>query len=205
MGDALDATSQLPPATSAEPAPAPPPRRRVASRRAVYTLFTAVFVVWLVVDQVTKELATRLFAPQPIDLGWVRLVDVRNPNAAFSIPGFPGLFPLVTVVVVVLVLRVLPTTDRLGLAFAYGLVTAGAVGNVIDRVFRDPGFPSGAVVDFIDLGWWPVFNFADCAIVVGAALVALQVGRVDREEREAARTAATQPASVRPDPQPPHA
>lgn len=203
------ATAELP--LPVAPAPddvaddgAPAPRRRRASRRTVMTAFTAVFSLWVLLDQVTKELATRWFATDPVDLGFLRLVDVRNPNAAFGIPGFPGLFPLVTVVVVVLVLRVLPGTDRLSLAIAYGLVTGGAVGNVIDRLFRAPGFPSGSVVDFIDLGWWPVFNFADTGICIGAAIVAVQLSKVDHEEREAAAAAAAQP-SVRPEPRPPHA
>lgn len=204
------ATQELPPPAAPVPAEeitgeAPASPRRHASRRAVTTAFTAVFATWVLLDQVTKELATRWFAADPVDLGFVRLVDVRNPNAAFGIPGFPGLFPLVTAVVVVLVLRVLPGTDRLSLAVAYGLVTGGAVGNVIDRLFRAPGFPSGSVVDFIDLGWWPVFNLADTGICVGAAMVALQLSKVDREERESAAAAASAQPSVRPEPRPPHA
>jgi signal peptidase II len=55
---------------------------------------------------------------------------------------------------------------------ALGLVLAGAVGNLTDRLIRGPGF-SGEVVDFIDLHVWPVFNLADSAIVVGAAILLL--------------------------------
>jgi signal peptidase II len=51
-----------------------------------------------------------------------------------------------------------------------GLVLAGAVGNLTDRMIRGPRF-SGEVVDFIDLHVWPVFNLADSAIVVGAAIL----------------------------------
>jgi signal peptidase II len=53
---------------------------------------------------------------------------------------------------------------------ALGLVVGGAVGNLGDRLFRHAG---GAVVDFVDLRWWPVFNVADAAITAGALLLLL--------------------------------
>ena len=57
-------------------------------------------------------------------------------------------------------------------AVAAGLVAGGALGNLGDRAFRgDDGFLHGAVVDFIDLQWWPIFNVADSAIVVGGILL----------------------------------
>jgi signal peptidase II len=55
---------------------------------------------------------------------------------------------------------------------ATGCIIGGAIGNVLDRVFRGNGFMDGAVVDFIDLRWWPVFNVADIGIVCGAIAVA---------------------------------
>ena len=60
-------------------------------------------------------------------------------------------------------------------AIAFGSIAGGALGNLADRLFRSgEGFLGGAVVDFIDVQWWPVWNVADMAIVVGAAaLVAL--------------------------------
>ncbi len=61
--------------------------------------------------------------------------------------------------------------DRLGAAL-FGTVAGGAIGNLIDRIFRaDDGLLSGAVVDFIDVGWWPVFNIADAAIVCGVIAI----------------------------------
>ena len=55
---------------------------------------------------------------------------------------------------------------------AQGCIFGGATGNVLDRVFRGDGFMRGAVVDFIDLRWWPVFNVADIGIVCGAIALA---------------------------------
>jgi len=61
--------------------------------------------------------------------------------------------------------------SRLG-AVALGMIVGGALGNIIDRAFRgDDGFMSGAVVDFVDLQWWPIFNVADIGIVVGGVLL----------------------------------
>jgi len=72
---------------------------------------------------------------------------------------------------VVLVVVRAETTTHVGVAVALGLVLGGAFGNLIDRLCRDPGFLRGAVVDFIDLQWWPVFNVADASVVGGAVLL----------------------------------
>ena len=75
------------------------------------------------------------------------------------------------VVVAVVVWQGAGVADRLG-AVAVGLVLGGALGNLIDRAFRGGGgFLGGAVVDFIDFQWWPIFNVADSCVVVGAILL----------------------------------
>lgn len=141
--------------------------------------------IWLVLDQATKVLAVQLLENEGrvVDLGFMDLNTIRNSGGAFGIPGFPGLFVVVTIVVLVLVIRALPRTDRLSLAVAYGLVCGGALGNVADRLFRTPGFPSGAVVDFLDLRWWPIFNIADIGIVTGAFSIAILMTLIEREQR----------------------
>ena len=64
-------------------------------------------------------------------------------------------------------------------AVGIGLVIGGAIGNVLDRLFRaGDGFLGGAVVDFIDLQWWPVFNVADMAITVGGRDPGRRIGVV---------------------------
>ena len=75
------------------------------------------------------------------------------------------------------------------MAVALGLVVGGAFGNLIDRASREgDGFLGGGVVDFVDLQWWPVFNVADSAIVVGALLLfAVQWREADQpDEADAA-------------------
>jgi signal peptidase II len=60
------------------------------------------------------------------------------------------------------------------------LVLGGALGNLVDRVVRSPGFLRGAVVDFIDIGPWPTFNVADAALTIGALMFAVLLLRAER-------------------------
>ena len=130
-----------------------------------------------VVDQLTKQWALdRLIAgscdtPDAcIDLvAGARLHLVFNTGAAFARgQGFGEVLGvLVSVITVALLIAAARRVDRLG-PILLGLVAGGAIGNLIDRVTRaEDGFLSGAVVDFVDLGWWPVFNVADAAVVCG--------------------------------------
>ena len=189
-----------PPATAArvtgDVARAPVPRRALPGRL-VWVVWAAVAVAILVCDQATKAIAVAELSDRVIDLGFMDLRLVRNPNAAFGIPGFSGMFPIVAVVVVTMIVRALPDTDRLSLAAGYGLLTGGALGNAIDRVARHPGLPNGHVVDFFDLRWFPVFNVADSAIVCGAIGLGLVLMLAEREERRLAD--APRRPSVRPD------
>ncbi|MCB0977236.1 MAG: signal peptidase II [Acidimicrobiales bacterium] len=133
--------------------------------------------VVVAVDQLSKHWALNNLTDSPIDVvGSLRLNLRFNPGAAFSL-GSGGRFgpwiALLAVVVVAALALGYPSRFRLG-AVAAGLITGGALGNLVDRAFRgDQGFLHGAVVDFIDLQWWPVFNIADSAICVGAVLLVL--------------------------------
>jgi signal peptidase II len=69
------------------------------------------------------------------------------------------------------------SATRTSAAVALGLLLGGAVGNLSDRLFRDH---DGAVIDFIDFGWYPVFNVADMALVTGAILLVLVNARAER-------------------------
>jgi signal peptidase II len=125
----------------------------------------------LAVDQLTKTLALEALSGRgPIDLFWtLRLRLSFNSGAAFGLGR--GITPFLTVAAVVLLvvlLGVSRTAPSRVARLALGLVVGGAMGNVADRLFRDHG---GAVVDFIDFQWWPVFNVADIGITVGAVLL----------------------------------
>ena len=91
--------------------------------------------------------------------------------------------PFLAVAAVVLVVVLLVRGDALQrplVAVTSGLVLGGALGNLADRVFRAPGGLQGAVVDFVDLRWWPVFNLADAAITCGCVLLVLAGARAER-------------------------
>ncbi|MFI5781526.1 signal peptidase II [Nocardia sp. NPDC051570] len=102
-----------------------------------------------------------------------RLTLVRNAGAAFSMAtGMTWLLTLIAAAVVVGVIRIGRSLRSVGWAVGLGLVLGGAVGNLIDRLFRAPGPLQGHVVDFISVTkWWPVFNVADSSIVCGAILL----------------------------------
>ncbi|MFJ4657788.1 signal peptidase II [Nocardia sp. NPDC088792] len=139
-----------------------------------------VAAVILGLDLLTKTLVVANMTPgRPIYLigDWARLMLTRNPGAAFSMAtGMTWLLTLIAVAVVVGVIRIGRTLRSLPWAFGLGMVLGGALGNLIDRLFRAPGPLQGHVVDFVAIGWWPVFNVADSSIVCGAILlVALTV------------------------------
>ena len=71
-------------------------------------------------------------------------------------------------------------------AVAVGAVVGGAAGNLADRAFRrgDGGFLGGAVVDFIDLQWYPVFNVADMGVVGGAILLLIATARAGHPDED---------------------
>lgn len=147
------------------------------------TVITAALV--LVADQVTKWLVIN-HVNEPVHLFWtLRLVKAYNTGTAFSLGvGLGPFIGLLAVGVVIMLVRLgRAVVNPVGLA-ALGLVLGGAVGNLIDRLFREShGFLHGAVVDFIDLQWWPVFNLADSAIVIGAFLLVMSGFGSDRAAR----------------------
>jgi signal peptidase II len=128
----------------------------------------------VVADQVTKSWAVAALADGPIRVfgDTVELALTRNGGSAFS--RFQGITPVLAtgaIIVTIVLARVLRSaTDRL-LIVALTLVLGGALGNLTDRIFRAPGFLRGHVVDFVAVGWWPVFNVADSCVTIGAILL----------------------------------
>jgi len=72
------------------------------------------------------------------------------------------------------------TVGAIALIVALTLVLGGALGNLCDRIFRSPGFLRGHVVDFVAVGWWPVFNVADSCVTIGAILLIVRSLRPPR-------------------------
>lgn len=156
---------------------APVPAAGGASRRRAYVWTLALIAVGVVVvDLVTKQAAlARLDGGVRVEIlgDLLSLYLVRNPGAAFSLAtGMTWVFTLVAVGVVVVVARVSRRLGSLGWAIALGLLLGGAVGNLVDRLAREPGFARGHVIDFIDYAGFFVGNIADIAIVSAAVLIA---------------------------------
>ena len=134
----------------------------------------AVIVAIVALDQATKSWAVAALADGPIQVfgNTVEFSLTRNGGSAFS--RFQGITPILAVgaiIVTVVLVRVLRgTTDRV-LVIALTLLLGGALGNLADRIFRAPGFMRGHVVDFVAVGWWPVFNVADSCVTIGALLL----------------------------------
>jgi signal peptidase II len=144
-------------------------------------LFAGVAVIALVLDVVSKVLVVANLKPadQVRLLGGAIYLDVaRNSGAAFSLgTGFTVILSVVALVVVAIIVRTASRMRSAGWAVALGLILGGAIGNLVDRIFREPGVFRGHVVDWISLfgpnaEHWPIFNLADSAIVCGAILAA---------------------------------
>ena len=143
-------------------------------QRARWSLLLAVAAAVLAADQLTKWWAVETLDNRTIDLVWtLQLRLTINYGSAFSVArGRGAIISLLALVVVAVLLCSGRYATRPGMAVAIGLVFGGALGNLIDRAFRaGDGLLGGGVVDFIDLQWWPVFNIADAAIVVGALVL----------------------------------
>ena len=141
-------------------------------------LLLLVALVSVALDAATKALVVdRLPLGDPgkeLLGGAVTLVQSRNSGAAFSFAeGATVVFTLIAVVVAAVIVRSMRRLHSTGWAVTLGLLLGGAVGNLLDRLFREPGFARGHVVDFISVPHFASFNVADSAITVGAALAVL--------------------------------
>jgi signal peptidase II len=158
--------------------------------------FWPVVATLVIADIITKRWAEAALQPRGVPRevfgDGVRLTLVYNPGAAFGLhlgPWSRWIFLVLTVGALFILARLYMHTrggERVR-ALALGLVTAGAIGNLIDRITSNIG-----VVDFIDVGvgdWrWPTFNVADMAVSVGAILLAWVLWGDDK--RVAAESAA---------------
>ena len=137
------------------------------------TLFSVAWAVWII------DLATKIWAVNNLSyksnvkvIGeFFQLTFVRNPGAAFSFAAGATVFlSIFSLVVMIAVLYYAPRITSRGWAVVLGLVLGGILGNMVDRIFREPGVLRGHVIDWLQLPNWPVFNIADTAIVVATAI-----------------------------------
>lgn len=138
----------------------------------------------VIVDRATKFWALATLSPgRSVPLtSFLDATLVFNRGAAFGVGA--GLTPVLIGIRLLVALgvfwavRSIPGIGGLGAA-SLGLIGGGALGNLIDH------FAYGHVVDFLDLGWFPVFNIADCGIVVGGIVLAVVVLLAERSSGRA--------------------
>jgi signal peptidase II len=161
-----------PSASGSKGPPARPAGGLSVGWRRVLIIVVAAMVV--AVDQASKTWALH-HARSPRHVIWtLQLAVTFNSGSAFGL--WRGASPLIiagAILLVVILLglgRAASRTANLPATVAMGLLLGGALGNLTDRLFRHH---HGAVIDFVDLRWWPVFNVADACITIGALLLIL--------------------------------
>ena len=155
--------------------PAAPAETTPEARRGVLLVAAAAAALVYVLDQLTKWWVVSTMEPGrriPVVDGLLWWQFIRNPGAAFSLgENITWVFSVVMVVVSVVIVLTLRRVRSVAWALALGLVLGGALGNLTDRLLREPGFGVGHVVDFIAVPHFAIFNIADCGVVVGVGLV----------------------------------
>ena len=157
---------------------------RSSARRATFRVGFVVAIIVIIVDQFSKAWAVNALA----DGRRIHLVSTLqfnltyNSGMAFSRgSGFGPYIGALALVVVVGMVISLRRASGLVTLLATGLIIGGALGNIIDRLWRGDRWFHGSVIDFIDLQWWPVFNVADMCVMIGAALLVFGVSRSQRQ------------------------
>jgi signal peptidase II len=141
----------------------------------VQRLFSLACAIWAL-DFLTKNWAIAHLSstPRPIIGEFLQLTLLRNPGAAFSMAtGFTIIFTSISVGVAIFITRYAARISSPGWAYVAGLVLGGVFGNLTDRIFREPGFLYGHVIDWIQIPHWPIFNFADSSIFIAAGIAIL--------------------------------
>ena len=137
------------------------------------TLYGVAWFVWVL------DLATKLWAVSTLSdrsnikvLGdFFQLTLVRNPGAAFSIAEGATIFlTLFGFFVLAIIFYYSVKITSKGWSVVLGLAMGGILGNLVDRIFREPGVLRGHVIDWLQVPNFPVFNVADSAIVIAAGI-----------------------------------
>lgn len=149
------------------------PPTRPHRRGLLWVVLIALGVIAL--DQLAKWWAVQTLEGKPpvqVVGQLLQLTFARNPGGAFSIgTAYTWLFTSVAIAVVCTILYFSRRVQSAWWLLALGLITGGAIGNLVDRVSQPPGVGTGHVIDFIQLPNWPIFNVADMSVVCGACLV----------------------------------
>ena len=152
-----------------------------------YSLLVIFAGLIITVDQVTKTIVRAqlplqgIWSPWPWLTPYARIVHWYNTGVAFGMfQGMNGVFIVLAFIVSIAILYYYPRVPRKdwALRLAMGMQLAGAVGNLIDRVYYHQ------VTDFISIGNFAVFNVADASISVGVAILILAVWIQDMKKKK---------------------
>jgi len=155
------------------------------SARSKTILSLAVASAVIFVDQLTKFLAETFLTPyQPVTVipSVLNFTLAFNDRAAFSLGGnSTWVFTIISTIATLVMLYFVPRFKTRSWLILGGVAIGGVVGNLIDRVSKNPGFPGGYVTDFIQVPFnFPIFNIADSAICIASFWIALRVIRGQR-------------------------
>ena len=135
-------------------------------------IFLTAWTIWLF-DFATKQWAISALEVEPKKIlgSLLQLTLVKNSGAAFGFAtGLTLVYSLFSLAVVLTIIYFARAISSHGWQLTAGLLLGGVMGNLADRAFREPTFFRGHVIDWIELPHWPVFNLADCAIVIAAGV-----------------------------------
>jgi len=167
-------------------APTPSLSRRLDSLATLFMIGGLIFAA----DQLTKALVLRnlphkgdVWAPVPAWERLFRIIRTSNSGAAFGFFERGGNFFMIVAIVVILIIiyyiATYPTLPKIA-QISLGLQLGGALGNMWDRA------QLGSVVDFVDIGFWPIFNIADISIMLGVTILAIWLWQEDEKQQNAA-------------------
>jgi signal peptidase II len=143
-------------------------------------IFFIGWFIWLI-DFATKVWAQNtLSTREPVQLigTLLQLTYVENSGAAFSLGTSSTLiFSIIAMATAITITYYAKRITSKGWALVLGLVLGGVFGNLTDRIFRQPAVLRGAVIDWIQVPHWPVFNLADSAIVIAACVAVVLSAR----------------------------
>lgn len=176
----------------AKAAPTHPGEKRTTVKR-MAPVMAVIVVVIAAVDQIVKQLMLNTLdpgEPVPVIGDWFRFYLLFNPGAAFSMgENSTWLFTCIQISFVIGIAIYAPRVKHRWVGVGLAMVAGGALGNLIDRLFREPAFFVGHVVDYISVGDFAVFNIADAAITCGVVVFLIGMFLEDRDAARADRAA----------------
>lgn len=158
-------------------------------------MMAVIIVVIAAVDQAVKHTMLNWLEPgEPVSVigDWFRFYLLFNPGAAFSMgENSTWVFTCIQLAFVIGISIYAPRVKHRWVGVGLAMVAGGALGNLLDRLFREPAFFIGHVVDYISVGSFAVFNIADAGITCGVVVFLIGMFLEDRDVARAEKAAAT--------------